>query len=173
MQAGRFTQVFLLNSIPSGGMYVRAEVARFGSSAGTAPQNAAGDKTGMGMAIGQQYYSLYSSNKAGLQGLYRPSSQLAFENKPLATGAAIAIQLAEVLPPGRHAMASIDALQIAEAPCGPGNAILATVLLLVTGTFTIEGESNGLPFAQTFFLAGEAQGGGAYCSNEVLRFNYA
>ena len=68
-------------------------------------------------------------------------------------------------------MGSIDAVQIAEAPTGPGNAIMATVLLLVTGTFTIEGESNGLPFAQTFFLCGEQAG--AYCSNEVLRFNYA
>lgn len=149
---------------------MRAEVARFGAAAAV-PQNVAGDKTGMGMAIGQQYYSLYTSNKAGLQGLYRPTSQLTFETKPTATGAAIAQHLAELLPPGSHTMTSIDALQIAEAPTGPGNSILATVLLLVTGSFRIEGENNALPFAQTFFLAGEQSG--AYCSNEVLRFNYA
>lgn len=143
-------------------MYVRAEVCRYG--AGSVQSNTAADTTGMGLGFVGQYYQLYSANRAGLMALYRPTSQLIFETRggtPLATGDAIGKRLGEEMPQGSHAMTSVDTIKVSDSP--------PAVLALVTGTITLGGETNGLPFAQTFLLIAEPTG--AYCSNDVLRFN--
>lgn len=170
---GRFATAWLLSPAPGGaGMYVRAQFDRHGP--GAAPQNVAADGTGMGAGFLGQYYALYAANRPALAGVYRPTSQLAFENRPVATGDAIARHLADsrdaagdavaaTLPPGTHAVTALDAAQVSAAP--------PTVLALATGTFAIEGQKFPMNFAQAFVLVADATG--AHVSNEVFRFNYA
>ena len=171
--AGRFATAWLLAPLPGGGMYVRAQFDRHGP--GGAPQNTGADGTGMGAGFLGQYYGLYAANRPALAGVYRPTSQLAFENKPVATGDAIARHLADsrdaatgetvpaTLPPGAHSVTALDAAQVSGAP--------PTVLALATGSFAIAGQQHPMNFAQAFVLVADATG--PHVSNEVFKFNYA
>lgn len=163
---GRFSQVFVLNSLPSGGMYVKVDICRFGP--GAAPQQVGADSTGMGAGFAQQYYTLYTSNRVGLAGVYNATkSQLTFEGQgPLVGQAAIAAKL-PTLPAGRHEMATLDAVTASDAPV---NGVGPAVVVLVTGKITLDGEANPLGFCQAFLLA--VEGGAPFCANEIMNFNY-
>jgi hypothetical protein len=139
-------------------MYVRNEVTRFGP--GAAPQNASLDASGLGASFAQQYFSVFSSNRASLAGVYRDTSQLTFEGRPATGGAAVMAEVAR-LPTGTQEVASLDVQPVSAD----------SVLVVVTGKIVIEGEANALATAQAFLVVNQP-GAGPFVANQVFRFNY-
>lgn len=140
---------------------------RFGP--GAAPQQVAGDTTGMASGFLQQYYTLYASNRAGLASVYHATkSQMSYEAVGAVGAATIANKLA-TLPSGRHEMHTLDAVTCLDAGA-PVNGVGPAVVALVTGRITIEDQTNPLNFGQAFLLA--VEGATPFCANDVFAFNF-
>ena len=121
----------------------------------------------------QQYYTLYSSNRAGLASVYHAAkSQMAVEGKTAVGSAAIGPALLS-LGAGRHEMATLDAVTCLDAgsPGAAAAGMACAAVALVTGRFTVEGQENPLAFSQAFLLA--VEGATPFCANDIFSFNYA
>jgi hypothetical protein len=156
---GKFAAAFALTpAAPGGNLYIRAELIRYGG--GSNPSNVALDATGLGAALAGQYYAAYPTNRAGLAALYRDNSQMTFENKELAVGAAAIVATLSTMPAGPHNVQTIDAVPVAAD----------ATLVLTTGFMALEEGGHPMPFAHVFELLVVA--GAAYVSNELFGFNY-
>jgi hypothetical protein len=166
-QAGRFAQTFLLNALPSGGMFVKVDICRW--SPGAAKTCVAADPTGLGAGFVQSYYEKFAAARESLGGVYNDKSQLSFEGQACVGQAAIAAKL-PALPQGAREYDSLDAVQALDAPAAPG-APGPAALALVTGKVRIAGEANALMFVQVFLLV--VENGAPYCASDIFNFNYA
>jgi hypothetical protein len=140
-------------------MYIRNEVTRFGP--GALAHSTASDASGLGASFAQQYFSVFSTNRASLGGVYRDTSQLTFEGRAAAGAAAVVAEVSR-LPEGTQELATLDVQPI--TPDG------ATVLVTITGRIVIAGESNALATAQAFVVVNA--GGAPYVAHQFFRFNY-
>jgi hypothetical protein len=65
-------------------------------------------------------------------------------------------------------MMSLDAIPVVVAPVGT---VTYAVVCLVSGSLTLDGERNPLPFSQAFVVV--VDGDAPSCSNDIFRFNTA
>ena len=162
-QPGRFSQVFVLQPIAAGGMYIRVDIQRFG--AGALAHNLSRDPAGTSGSFLQLYYQALAANKASLGGAFRDSSEMTFEGEHFRGQKEILAKLggtdgAKPVPDGARDVTTVDAV-----PLG-GGALLA----FVTGSITLQGELNKLAFAQAFVLASDASG--SFCADDLFQFHY-
>ena len=164
-QAGRFSQVVVLNANPAGGFYIKADICRWSVGANKEAHN---DPTALGKNFVQQYYSLYPTSRPSLAAFYHESkAQLTFEKAQFVGRAAIAEKLPS-LPPGSREIDSLDSTACLDAPVG---GVGPAVVALVTGRILLEDQTNPLAYMQVFLLA--VEGGAPSCVNEIFSFNYS
>ncbi|MBW0481994.1 hypothetical protein O181_021709 [Austropuccinia psidii MF-1] len=111
----------------------------------------------------QFYYEKFDTDRTQLAPLYRDHSMLTFEAAEFAGTANIVKKLQELpFTKVAHQVQTLDA-----QPSNPGN---PSLLVLVTGTLTVDEEGNSLKFSQAFHLV---QDGGTYfVLNDVFRLVY-
>ncbi|KAJ8459775.1 hypothetical protein OPV22_032701 [Ensete ventricosum] len=122
------------------------------------------DPDAVAKAFVDHYYRTFDGNRAALGGLYQDASMLTFEGVKIQGAAAIVAKLT-TLPFQQcvHAISTVDC-----QPSGPAGG----VLVFVSGSLQLAGESHTLKFSQMFHLMPTPQGS-FYVLNDVFRLNYA
>jgi hypothetical protein len=155
----QFSEVMQL--VPDGtgnGYYVHNLIFRVGNAnAFNVPQPA----REVGKGFIEYYYRTYDSDRQSLIQLYRPHSNLTYEDQTRQGQAPILHKL-QTLPAVLHDAQSITA----DVQQVNGNAML---LIFVTGRLSIEG-SNPLFFSETFMLVQE--GNSYYIANHIFKLKY-
>ncbi|KAJ3675781.1 hypothetical protein LUZ60_004823 [Juncus effusus] len=115
-------------------------------------------------AFVDHYYRTFDANRPSLVTLYQDSSMLTFEGAKVQGAANIAAKIGS-LPFGQtaHQISTVDC-----QPSGPQGGML----VFVSGTIQIAGESHTLKFSQMFHLMPTPQGS-FYVQNDIFRLNYA
>ncbi|RWW03786.1 hypothetical protein GW17_00033029 [Ensete ventricosum] len=100
------------------------------------------DPDAVAKAFVDHYYRTFDGNRAALGGLYQDASMLTFEGDKIQGAAAIVAKLTS-LPFQQcvHAISTVDC-----QPSGPAGG----VLVFVSGSLQLAGESHTLKFSQTF-----------------------
>ncbi|KAH7107316.1 nuclear transport factor 2 [Auriculariales sp. MPI-PUGE-AT-0066] len=108
------------------------------------------------------YYTTFSTNRAGLQSLYRPTSMLTFEAQQIQGETNISEKLTSLpFQSVKHQITTFDAQP---------STVSGSLLVLVTGLLIVDDNTNPLPFSQAFQLIPD--GSGYYVQNDVFRLNY-
>ena len=71
------------------------------------------------------------------------------------------------MPKGAHALETLDIV-----PFNKADGSIESIVVMVTGKITLEGQSNPLAFAQVFNLVPDPATGSVFISNELYRFVY-
>ncbi|KAF2268116.1 NTF2-like protein [Lojkania enalia] len=119
------------------------------------------------VTIGRQfvefYYQTFDTNRAGLGGLYRPTSMMSWEEKHHLGADAIVEKLTNL--PFSKVQHDVTNATKDFQPIGED-----TILVLITGALMVEGQERPMSFSQVFTLKQDAQNW--YIYNEMFRFVY-
>ncbi|XP_074575498.1 nuclear transport factor 2B-like [Curcuma longa] len=122
------------------------------------------DPDAVAKAFVEHYYRTFDSNRAALGGLYQDASMLSFEGDKVQGAAAIVAKLTSLpFQQCAHAITTVDC-----QPSGPAGGML----VFVSGSIQVGGESHVLKFSQMFQLMPTPQGS-FYVLNDIFRLNYA
>eukprot|EP00286_Rhodomonas_abbreviata_P017121 CAMPEP_0181327276 /NCGR_PEP_ID=MMETSP1101-20121128/22007_1 /TAXON_ID=46948 /ORGANISM="Rhodomonas abbreviata, Strain Caron Lab Isolate" /LENGTH=195 /DNA_ID=CAMNT_0023435909 /DNA_START=8 /DNA_END=595 /DNA_ORIENTATION=+ len=117
----------------------------------------------IGKAFVSHYYSIFDSNRAGLQGLYQDMSMLTFEGEKIQGAAAIGQKLTSLpFQTVKHEVVTVDS-----QPAAGGG-----VLVFACGNLKVDGSENPMKFSQVFCLMPLQGVQGYFCYNDVFRLNY-
>ena len=103
---------------------------------------------------------MFDTRRAELMSLYRESSSITVE-KDTVTGLAAVRARLERMPSGKTTPATLDVVPLA-----------GSLVVFVTGSTVMEGQSNPMPFTHLFSLAQDAATGQPYIANEIYQFVY-
>ncbi|KAL3526188.1 hypothetical protein ACH5RR_014560 [Cinchona calisaya] len=122
------------------------------------------DPDAVAKAFVEHYYSTFDTNRPGIANLYQDGSMLTFEGQKVQGSHNIVSKLT-ALPfhQCRHHISTVDC-----QPSGPAGGML----VFVSGTLQLVGESHSLKFSQMFHLMPTPQGS-FYVLNDIFRLNYA
>lgn len=112
----------------------------------------------------QFYYQTFARSRPSLSALYQPQSMLTMEGTPCQGPASIVEKLAALPELAADQPYSLDTLD-AQPSNGQGG-----VLIFVTGTMRVAGETVPLRFSQTFQLM--PNGTSYFVLNDIFRLNY-
>nr|XP_009387677.1 PREDICTED: nuclear transport factor 2-like [Musa acuminata subsp. malaccensis] len=102
------------------------------------------DPDAVAKAFVEHYYRTFDGNRAALGGLYQDASMLTFEGDKIQGAAAIVAKLTSLpFQQCAHAISTVDC-----QPSGPAGG----VLVFVSGSLQLAGESHTLKFSQVFYL---------------------
>ncbi|KAI9673113.1 MAG: Nuclear transport factor 2 [Caeruleum heppii] len=110
------------------------------------------------------YYSTFQSDRKGLAALYRDNSVLTFEgNRSVGASAIVEKLVSLAFEKVGHEVISVDAQpqQVGEG-----------IVVMVTGRFLVDDESNPMSFGQCFTLLPDGQGS-YFIINDLFRIIYA
>ncbi|KAH9842987.1 nuclear transport factor 2 [Rhodofomes roseus] len=109
------------------------------------------------------YYTTFDTNRADLQGLYRPNSMLTWEGNQILGASDIAEKLTSLpFDKVQHKVTTLDAQ--------PSDPTLSNMIVSVTGLLLVDDNQHPLQFSQVFQLVPE--GGSFYVFNDIFRLNY-
>ncbi|THU49208.1 hypothetical protein C4D60_Mb06t07130 [Musa balbisiana] len=145
-------------------LYAKEGKGLVGKTSRSTTAAAAMDPDAVAKAFVEHYYRTFDGNRPGLGGLYQDASMLTFEGDKIQGAAAIVAKLTS-LPFQQcvHAVSTVDF-----QPSGPAGGML----VFVSGSLQITGESHALKFSQMFHLMSTPQGS-FYVLNDIFRLNYA
>ncbi|KAI5651090.1 hypothetical protein M9H77_37095 [Catharanthus roseus] len=122
------------------------------------------DPDALAKAFVDHYYTTFDNNRAQLANLYQDASMLTFEGQKVQGAQNIVAKLTGLsFQQCKHQISTVDC-----QPSGPAGGML----VFVSGTLQLPGESHVLKFSQMFHLMPTPQGS-FYVFNDIFRLNYA